>query len=119
MSEIKISTEELAGALRRMAMETGSLICLGCGYEHGCSVHGCAVLREAAELLERRRWISVEERLPDSPKNVLVSGGNYVDMASWQGEQGAFVRFDPGTLIGMECPGIRYWMPLPEPPEEE
>lgn len=80
MSESRMSSEELIGALRRMAMETGSLNCLGCGHEHGCSIHGCAVLKAAAELLERRRWISVEERMPASPKNVLVRGGNYVDV---------------------------------------
>lgn len=25
------------------------MACLGCGHEHGCSVHGCAILREAQE----------------------------------------------------------------------
>ena len=24
----------------------------GCGYEHNCSLHGCAVIREAVEILE-------------------------------------------------------------------
>lgn len=44
---------DLIQALRRMAPETGSLHCLGCGYEHGCSLHGCAVIRRAAERLEQ------------------------------------------------------------------
>lgn len=39
--------EELLRALRRMAPETGSLHCLGCGHEHSCSVHGCAVVNAA------------------------------------------------------------------------
>lgn len=47
-----MSREELLRALRRLAVETGSLACLGCGYEHNCSLHGCAVIREAAEALE-------------------------------------------------------------------
>lgn len=34
-----------------MAVTTGDLSCLGCGYERGCSVHGCAVLKRAADLL--------------------------------------------------------------------
>lgn len=42
---------ELARRLRQMAVTTGDLNCLGCGYERGCSVHGCAVLRRAADLL--------------------------------------------------------------------
>ena len=44
---------ELVTALRRMQVETGSLVCLGCGYEHGCSVHGCALLSEAADRISK------------------------------------------------------------------
>lgn len=47
-----ITDKKLIDALRRMAPETGSLICLGCGYERGCSVHGCAVLKAAVGRLE-------------------------------------------------------------------
>ena len=73
-----MSREELLRALRRLAVETGSLACQdsatgasspraelncakpldaalrnhGCGYEHNCSIHGCAVIREAVEVLE-------------------------------------------------------------------
>ena len=43
--------KELARRLRQMAVTTGDLSCLGCGYERGCSVHGCAVLRRAADLI--------------------------------------------------------------------
>ena len=42
---------ELARRLRQMAVTTGDLSCLGCGYERGCSVNGCAVLRRAADLI--------------------------------------------------------------------
>ena len=48
MSERK----ELARRLRKMAGTTGDLNCLGCGYEHNCGVHGCAVLKRAADLLD-------------------------------------------------------------------
>ncbi len=47
-----IGREVLLAALRRMQVETGSLVCLGCGYEHNCSIHGCAILREAVKALE-------------------------------------------------------------------
>ena len=43
---------ELIAAVKRMAVETGSLVCLGCGYEHHCGIHGCRILREAAAILE-------------------------------------------------------------------
>ena len=48
-----METDDLTAALRRMSVEIGSLVCLGCRHEHGCSVHGCAVLKEAADRIER------------------------------------------------------------------
>ena len=39
-------------ALRWLKVETGSLACLGCGYEHNCSTHGCAIIRNAVEHME-------------------------------------------------------------------
>ena len=42
---------ELLQAMGRLKVETGSLACLGCGYEHNCSTRGCAILRAAAEAL--------------------------------------------------------------------
>ena len=38
--------------LRSKKVETGSLLCLGCGYEHNCGIHGCAVMRAAADAME-------------------------------------------------------------------
>lgn len=45
--------EDLLSALRRLKVETGSIACLCCGYEHNCSVHGCHIMRAAAERLEQ------------------------------------------------------------------
>lgn len=39
-------------ALKGLMVETGSLACLGCGYEYSCSAHGCAILRNAVEHME-------------------------------------------------------------------
>ena len=44
--------DDLIQALKRIKVQTGGLICLGCGHEHNCGVHGCAVIREAAQRLE-------------------------------------------------------------------
>ena len=44
-----MTDQELIQALNRLKVETGSLACLGCGHEHNCGVHGCAVIREAAD----------------------------------------------------------------------
>ena len=46
-------TEEILTALRRLKVETGSLACMGCGREHDCGIHGCRIVREAAELIEK------------------------------------------------------------------
>lgn len=44
--------KETIAALEWLKVETGSLACLGCGHEHNCSIHGCAIIRSAAELLQ-------------------------------------------------------------------
>lgn len=79
-------TEDILAALRRSMVQTGSLACLGCGYEHSCSIHGCRIMRDAADLIEkltdrcaryaeeiavlqeREKWVPVTERLPDGPE---------------------------------------------------
>ena len=50
---MKMENKELLNALRRLSVQTGSLACLGCGFEHGCSVHGCAIMRKAVDELEK------------------------------------------------------------------
>ena len=52
--ELTMEHKELTAQLRRMSVETGSLMCLGCGYEHNCRIHGCALLRRAVETIERQ-----------------------------------------------------------------
>ena len=53
---------DLIEQLRHMSVETGSLVCLGCGHEHNCGTCGCAIIREAADKLQavakfcERRW---------------------------------------------------------------
>ena len=75
-----MKTQEIIKALRRMAVNTGTLNCLGCGYEHNCRIHGCRVLREAADRLEQlqnnQRWHNPKDKLPEPDTGVLaiVSG---------------------------------------------
>ena len=47
-----MTKHELIAALKRLKVETGSIVCLGCGYEHNCGIHGCAILRAAVDALE-------------------------------------------------------------------
>lgn len=44
--------EELIKALRQMGALTGGLMCVGCGHEHNCGIHGCAIIKAAADALE-------------------------------------------------------------------
>lgn len=65
--------EELITALRGLKVETGSLACLGCGYEHSCGIHGCAIIIAAADRLElsqRCRSGSYWMPMPEPPEKV-------------------------------------------------
>ena len=46
-----MTISDLIKALQRLKVETGSIACLGCGHERNCGIHGCALIREAAEKL--------------------------------------------------------------------
>ena len=47
-----MDNEKLLKALGRLSVETGSPACLGCGWEHDCNTHGCAILRGVRFALE-------------------------------------------------------------------
>ena len=49
-----MSDRELIASLRRLKVHTGSLVCLGCGREHNCGIHGCAILRETIAFVEKK-----------------------------------------------------------------
>lgn len=67
--ERKMTDVEILAALSGLKVQTGSLACLGCGYEHNCGVHGCAIMREAADLIERQAEELVGLRsAPDGPE---------------------------------------------------
>ena len=137
-----MKNEEIVKALRRLKVETGSLSCMGCGREHHCGVHGCRIMREAAELIEkltdrcaryaeeiavaqeRTRWIPVTERLPEISHSWGISNIVLCIISDPSG----YPPPNPGLCIYLEdgrwtCHGqivrVTHWMPLPEPPEEE
>ena len=48
-----MTDQELIKQLKRISiLEDPKLRCLGCGHEHSCSLHGCAIIKAAAERLE-------------------------------------------------------------------
>ena len=87
-----MTTDELINALKRMESETGSLadssFCLGCGHEHNCGVHGCAVIREAIDRISIAEWIPVTFELPPDDREIFVltrskNGSRNVDKGYW------------------------------------
>lgn len=131
----------LLADLKRLKVETGSLACLACGREHNCGVHGCAVLRKAADVLqecvdrckyyaeevmalrEQRRWIPVTERLPETEDFVLavVNGKPTENVTLVDSIEIASFMWDEGWCLDMypewEDPKVTHWMPLPDAPE--
>ena len=129
-----MTTNDLLEALARLRVETGSLACLGCGHEHNCSTHGCAILRVAADLIERLtaenakaeaerdalrekvpRWISVDDRHPKPGTRVLATDGVFVGEA-YRTSADTWRRYD--GIAMRDCIGsvVTHWMPLPEAP---
>lgn len=154
-----MTNNELAEFLRNMKVETGSLLCLGCGHEHNCGIHGCVILsmaadaldnserhvaalhkeikgwrrqyqqlreaaalvaKESAELLERR-WIPVEERLPEVWRNdetaelvnyMIYSPDFGVDIGNYHAKAKKWL------CMALPCT-VTHWMPLPSGPEVE
>lgn len=47
-----MTINELITALQRLEAESKIIVCLGCGHEHNCGIHGCAIIREAVEKLD-------------------------------------------------------------------
>lgn len=83
------------------------------------------VAKESAELLERR-WIPVEERLPENGVPVLINyiasddGKYHPDGTAVWTDYGCF--WWEGSLEDCDTEvavPITHWMPLPEPPEVE
>lgn len=61
--------DELLRALRATAADQHR--CFGCGYEHKCSIRGCAINRAAAELIEQLAAENEVLRHPPNPPLTL------------------------------------------------
>lgn len=73
---------------------------------------------EIARIREERRWIPVEERLPELDSEVLVAWSYEEDKEqvvsqAWRNHLGKFV-----SLEDIEFLGVTHWQPLPAPPKD-
>ena len=60
-----------------------------------------------------QRWISVNERLPEVERDVLVYMGNEVCKVCWRDERG---DWHTSTRL-FDKEDVTHWMPLPELPK--
>ena len=63
-------------------------------------------------------WISVKDRLPEQYERVIVARV-YEKGKPLQVEQGMLTAGGWWKVYGTNVKKVSYWMPLPEPPEEE
>lgn len=72
---------------------------------------------EQVEALKRQKWIPCSERLPEEKQRVLFwvesNEAAYTGFYSYTGRQGAH-----WFMGGKSNYAVKFWMPLPEPPEE-
>lgn len=125
-----MTTNDLLEALARLRVETGSLACLGCGREHNCSTHGCAILRAAADLIER---LTAENAKAEAERNALLPYAKEYGCETCKNEKACFVQTREGvTVLCVKCPvpdtcpcsqckdcGKWDWRGLPEASEVE
>lgn len=125
-----MTDRQILQALRGLRVETGSLACFGCGREHNCGTHGCAILRKAADLIERltaenaalrekRRWQPVFGGGPKREGCYLVTVRHWLDGAPvareafWNGVD--WLSCERRHEI---TPRVTHWMLLPKAAEE-
>jgi hypothetical protein len=71
--------------------------------------------------LAKRRWIPVEERLPDPFICVMATNGRVVTEAKYYYYCGKLAKHGWYQIDGMAIGSVwaTHWMPLPEPPEAD
>ena len=125
-----MTTNDLLQALARLRVDTGSLACLGCGHEHNCSTHGCAILRAAADLIER---LTAENAKAEAERDALLPYAKEYGCETCKNEKACFVQTREGVTVScVKCPvpdtrpcsqckdcGKWEWRGLPEATEED
>lgn len=101
--------EELIQALRCNMVETGSLVCLGCGREHSCSTRGCAILREAADAIEAQaaqlseRDAEIARLNARAAEDIMIAVSDYRDIGHCVVCKSAEERADDETAPCWNC----------------
>ena len=102
-----MTTNDLLEALARLRVETGSLACLGCGREHNCSTHGCAILRAAADLIERLTAEVADLRKELEWKDMVIALA-LKEQAKAEAERDALIEQIKARRSCLECKHFDY-----------
>jgi len=84
------------------------------GIESCCFGHAARVIEE----LSSRKWISTKEQLPETLKPVIVARPCNKS-ETMRVEQGYLQPNGWWKVYGTNVKRVCYWMPIPEPPEED
>ena len=92
-------------------------------YENGdpSYIHGIKVGVSWADENPKSPWISVEDRLPEPEKEVIILNGRKqidIDHLTDDGE-GGYYWWKSDDIICCDDDEITHWMPIPELPKEE
>lgn len=83
---------------------------------NGCGRCTGDEMREAVKMacatLEATEWISVKNRVPNSPRTVLVTDGYDVQLAFYTKNFHILDSWYHDLIV-------KYWMEIPEPPKED
>ena len=114
--------EELITHLRECAVsdEDGCYDCcfIDSNKGNGCKICVAYLAEKAAnaiEELQKPKWISVEERLPEKAKGRYWSD----EVLVWNGESEFIACYGGLQDMWTASTRITHWMPKPEPPKEE
>ena len=107
---------EFERQLRALAIERRPEACLGCGFEHGCSVHGCAVIHAAVNRLaayEETRLEPEDMKKAFNEDATLKLAGQILGMSPdrllelAQADREGRVKIDPKALKCPKCGKMR------------
>ena len=117
-----VSNQEIAEKLRDMAVNTGTLNRLGCGFEHNCSVHGCAVLKQAAELISQpNEPLTLEQLREMDGEPVWIANPDALEYGRWGIVDGVYQAEDDQVLMLRGDYSCHYygktWLAYRRPPE--
>lgn len=120
MAEFNWTVEDIEKAQRDFSNNFMRLDCISTkSYDVAIDCMTECAKKKAADVQPVDRWISVEDRLPEIGKSVLIY------YPKWDGDEIQVAKLDLDGMMFDICGefnigtgAITHWMPLPEPPKQ-